>query len=80
MGTSSQMLVRFGRRCGQARESTGELNGPIPAQGLFLAPGHGLRGEGAKRGLWLPSKWAPPSRKQPWGRRWALRKSDRFVR
>lgn len=56
MGTSSEMLVRFGRRCGQARESTGELNGPIPAQGLFLAPGHGLRGEGAKRGLWLPSE------------------------
>lgn len=38
MGTSSEMLVRFGRRSGQAKESTGELNSPIPAWGLFLAP------------------------------------------
>ena len=46
-----EMLVRFGRRSGQAKESAGELNWPIPAQGLFLVPKHWGRGEGT-----LPSE------------------------
>lgn len=52
-GQVAEMLVRFGRRSGQARESKGALEWPILARGLFLALRDVVRGEGAKLSLQL---------------------------
>lgn len=44
MGTSSETLVRLGRRRGQAKEGPGELNRPMPA-GVGIASDPQARGE-----------------------------------
>ena len=69
------MLVRFGRRSGQAKESTGELNCPIPAWGLFLTAGHGVSGE-LRHHVRVPSPGEVESTKSKAA--WGLCKLDSF--